>query len=50
MAWLDEYEGPEFERTVASVQTDKGSTIECWVFGHTGKSAGRLIESGDWLA
>ena len=50
MAVLDEYEGSDFERAVSSVQTEEGRKIECWVYLYVGRTPGRLIESGDWLA
>lgn len=46
---LDEYEGSEFERAVASVQIEGTGTIDCWIYWYVGDSAGPLIESGDWL-
>jgi gamma-glutamylcyclotransferase (GGCT)/AIG2-like uncharacterized protein YtfP len=49
METLDEYEGSDFERALASVQLDDGHKKECWVYLYVGKTAGRLIESGDWL-
>jgi gamma-glutamylcyclotransferase (GGCT)/AIG2-like uncharacterized protein YtfP len=49
LARLDEYEGPEFERAVAVVQTDDGRTIDCSIYWYVGDATGRLIASGDWL-
>ena len=49
LALLDEYEGSEFSRAVASVQTDDSGTIDCWIYWYVGPTAGRLIESGDWF-
>jgi gamma-glutamylcyclotransferase (GGCT)/AIG2-like uncharacterized protein YtfP len=46
---LDEYEGSEFIREVASAQTDDGGTIDCWIYWYVGDATGRLIPSGDWL-
>jgi gamma-glutamylcyclotransferase (GGCT)/AIG2-like uncharacterized protein YtfP len=48
LAALDEYEGPEFERAVVSVQIKNGRTIVCWIYWYVGSDAGRLIASGDW--
>jgi gamma-glutamylcyclotransferase (GGCT)/AIG2-like uncharacterized protein YtfP len=50
LAALDEYEGSSFERAISSVQTEEGRTMECWVYLYVGKTPGRLIGSGDWLA
>ena len=50
MAVLDDYEGSGFERAISSVQLDDGKAIECWVYLYVGKTPGKLIESGDWLA
>ena len=47
---LDEYEGADFERAIASVQLDDGGKVECWVYLYVARKPGRLIESGDWLA
>ena len=49
MQTLDDYEGSDFERALASVQLDDGQKKECWVYLYVGRTAGRLIESGDWL-
>ncbi len=46
---LDEYEGCEFSRARAPVQTDGCGTIDCWIYWYVGDQAGRLIASGDWL-
>ena len=42
---LDEYEGPEFERSRVSV----AGIQECWIYWYVGPATGRLIVSGDWL-
>jgi gamma-glutamylcyclotransferase (GGCT)/AIG2-like uncharacterized protein YtfP len=47
---LDEYEGPEFERTKVTVHLDTGEQIKPWVYLFTGKRRGRPIKSGDWFA
>ena len=41
---LDDYEGPEFERAMATA-----GTLECWIYWYIGPEAGRLIASGDWF-
>jgi gamma-glutamylcyclotransferase (GGCT)/AIG2-like uncharacterized protein YtfP len=41
---LDEYEGPEFERAMATA-----GTLECWIYWYVGPATGRLIPSGDWF-
>ncbi|HUA18802.1 MAG TPA: gamma-glutamylcyclotransferase family protein [Bryobacteraceae bacterium] len=50
LAALDDYEGSDFERAVATVQLDDGSKVECWVYLYVGKTPGRLIASGDWFS
>jgi len=49
LAALDDYEGSDFERAVATVQLDDGSKQDCWVYLYVGKAPGRLIVSGDWF-
>jgi hypothetical protein len=45
---LDDYEGSEFERAMASVQT--GNTVlDCSLYWYIGPATGRLIASGNWL-
>jgi len=48
LALLDDYEGPEFERAVAPVQTSEGGTIACWIYWYVGVERGLLIASGEW--
>lgn len=45
---LDEYEGAEFERARAAVQTENG-VVDCWIYWYAGAPSGSLITSGDWL-
>ena len=48
MPMLDDYEGSEFERTIARVQT--GNTVlDCSLYWYVGPAPGRLIASGNWL-
>ncbi|MBV9769168.1 MAG: gamma-glutamylcyclotransferase [Bryobacterales bacterium] len=47
LALLDDYEGPEFERALAPVQTNEG-TIACWIYWYVGVETGLLIASGEW--
>jgi gamma-glutamylcyclotransferase (GGCT)/AIG2-like uncharacterized protein YtfP len=49
LAALDDYEGPEYERTMVSATHRQGHTIDCWIYWYTGPEAGRLIASGDWF-
>ncbi len=49
LAALDEYEGAEFERVIAEVQSDSGAHQKAWVYLYRGGRTGRLIASGDWL-
>jgi gamma-glutamylcyclotransferase (GGCT)/AIG2-like uncharacterized protein YtfP len=46
---LDDYEGSEFERALASAEMEDGRAIECWIYWYVGPATGRLIASGDWL-
>jgi len=46
---LDEYEGSEFGREIAPVETNDGGSIDCWIYWYVGPLTGRLIASGDWL-
>jgi len=49
LAALDEYEGPDFERSPASATHHQGHAMNCWIYWYVGSAAGRLIASGDWL-
>jgi gamma-glutamylcyclotransferase (GGCT)/AIG2-like uncharacterized protein YtfP len=46
---LDEYEGSEFERAVASVLMNDHEGMDCWIYWYVGDAKGRPIASGDWL-
>jgi len=45
---LDEYEGSEFERAIAPVQTEN-AVIDCSLYWYVGLRTGRPIASGNWL-
>ncbi len=45
LAALDEYEGPEFERTMVSTQ----DALDCWIYWYAGGNPGALVPSGDWF-
>ena len=49
LAALDDYEGRDFERAIATVQLDDGQKMDCWVYLYVGKTPGPLIASGDWF-
>ena len=49
LAVLDEYEGPEFERSLVSATHHQGHAMNCWIYWYVGSAPGRLIPSGDWL-
>jgi gamma-glutamylcyclotransferase (GGCT)/AIG2-like uncharacterized protein YtfP len=49
LAMLDDYEGAEYERSIATAQTDDGLPIDCWIYWYVGCDPGQLIASGDWL-
>jgi gamma-glutamylcyclotransferase (GGCT)/AIG2-like uncharacterized protein YtfP len=49
LATLDDYEGPEYERSIAPAHTDDG-TVDCWIYWYKGSVRGESIASGDWLA
>ena len=46
---LDEYEGPEFERTMLNIGGHGQRVDSFWIYWYVGPEAGRLIASGDWL-
>ncbi len=46
---LDEYEGPEFERTMLNTGGHGHGVGSCWIYWYVGNLPGRLIPSGDWL-
>ena len=46
---LDEYEGSEFSRAVASAEAEDGRIVDCWIYWYVAAAPGRLIASGDWL-
>jgi gamma-glutamylcyclotransferase (GGCT)/AIG2-like uncharacterized protein YtfP len=48
LATLDDYEGPEYERSIAPAITDDG-TVDCWIYWYVGSVRGEIIASGDWL-
>jgi hypothetical protein len=45
---LDDYEGSEFERAIAPVQTGN-AVVDCSLYWYVGPAAGHLIPSGNWL-
>jgi gamma-glutamylcyclotransferase (GGCT)/AIG2-like uncharacterized protein YtfP len=45
LAALDEYEGPEFERSVVSI----AGAFDCWIYWYVGPAQGVPIASGDWF-
>jgi gamma-glutamylcyclotransferase (GGCT)/AIG2-like uncharacterized protein YtfP len=49
LAALDEYEGAEYERAIATAGLDDGRAIDCWIYWYAGAAAGSVIASGDWL-
>jgi gamma-glutamylcyclotransferase (GGCT)/AIG2-like uncharacterized protein YtfP len=46
---LDDYEGSEYQRALASAEMEDGRAIDCWIYWYVGPATGRLIASGDWL-
>lgn len=50
LPWLDEYEGPEFEREVRPVTSPDGREIRAWVYRYLGEVGGlSRIPGGDFL-
>ena len=50
LSQLDEYEGDDYERAIAEVQTNAGDHIQAWVYVYRGKLEGIHIPSGEWRA
>jgi gamma-glutamylcyclotransferase (GGCT)/AIG2-like uncharacterized protein YtfP len=46
---LDDYEGPEFERTMLNIGGHGHGVSSFWIYWYVGSVPGRLIPSGDWL-
>ena len=49
LSQLDEYEGGDYQRTIAKVQANAGEPIQAWVYVYRGKLDGTLIPSGEWF-
>ena len=46
---LDEYEGPDYERIVVSIEVEDGEQLEAWTYFYKAPVEGKArIESGDW--
>jgi gamma-glutamylcyclotransferase (GGCT)/AIG2-like uncharacterized protein YtfP len=50
LSQLDEYEGGDYQRTIAKVQPNVGECIQAWVYVDRGRLDGILIPSGEWPA
>ena len=48
LSQLDEYEGGDYERAIAEVQSSIGGDIQAWVYVYRGKLDGTIIPSGEW--
>ncbi len=48
-AWLDLYEGNEYERQRRPVALAAGGSVMAWVYMLRRKPAARIVETGDWL-